>query len=270
MSEIQHTQNIPQTLGLIGFGEVGHEISRAYENGFLPGYRLVALLTRNKPKTTIPEDARWLPDLNDFLKAGLNVVVEAASADAVKVYANTILRTGPDLITLSAAAFADSVFEAEIHETLVTSPGRLIIPSGAIGGLDAVSSAMTGGVKRVVLTQRKPPTSLLPAEEARQIRSSKLLSEGTAREAALKFPKNANIAAALGIAGPGMDNVIVRVVADPRVSRNTAELNVEGEFGCMRVVLENEPSRNMRTSRLTSMAIIATLVRRTAKLICPA
>ena len=91
MSEINHTLDTPQTLGLIGFGEVGHEISRAYENGFLPGYRLVAVLTRNKPKARIPEEARWLPDLNDFLKAGLNVVVEAANADAVKVYANTIL-----------------------------------------------------------------------------------------------------------------------------------------------------------------------------------
>ena len=90
------------------------------------------------------------------------------------------------------------------------------------------------------------------------------------RFVALDLLKNANIAATLGIAGPGMDNVIVRVIADPRVSKNTAELNVEGKFGCMRVVLENEPSSNMRTSRLTSMAIIATLVRRTAKLICPA
>lgn len=171
---------------------------------------------------------------------------------------------------LSISALADTDFEKRVRETLVSSPGRLIIPSGAIGGLDAVSSAMTGGVTRVVLTQRKPPASLMSAEEAGQLTSSRTLSEGTAREAALKFPKNANIAAALGIAGPGMDNVIVRVVADPDVSRNTAELHVEGEFGSLRVVLENEPTQNMRTSRLTGMAIIATLARRTAKIVCPA
>ena len=75
---------------------------------------------------------------------------------------------------------------------------------------------------------------------------------------------------ALGIAGPGMDNVVVRVIADPAVSRNTAELDMEGGFGSMRLVLENEPSANARTSRLTGMAIVATLERRAAKLICPA
>ncbi len=257
-------------IGLIGFGEIGRQITTALSENQLANYRLGAVMTRRIPQAELPVGCVWTKNLEDFLDNDLDIVVEAASVEAVESYADTILAAGLDLMILSVAALADVNFETRLRTVMDTATGRIYIPSGAIGGLDAVSSAMTGGVSRVILTQRKPPASLLSPEEASTVKSARLLSEGTAREAALKFPKNSNIAAALGLAGPGMDKVIVRVIVDPEVSQNTLELEVDGAFGHMQIRQENVPAGNMRTSLLTGMSVVAALNRRAATMVCPA
>jgi aspartate dehydrogenase len=96
------------------------------------------------------------------------------------------------------------------------------------------------------------------------------IRSGTAREIALKFPKTSNIAAALALSGPGLDNVIVQIVADPEAVQNSVNLIVEGDFGKLNLDLFNQPTANLRTSKLAYMSVIAALERRVGNVICPA
>jgi len=259
-----------ERVAIIGYGAIGSEIGKGLESGAVPNHRLLAIMTRSPPESSLGKAVHWTAKLDELLALAPDIVIEAAGAEVLRAVAIPVLRSGVDLMALSVAAFANRDFQRESEAALTATDARLFIPSGAMAGLDAISAAMSAGVTRVAMTQRKPPAALLSPEEARNVTAEMVLSQGSAREAALKLPKNSNIAAALALCGPGLDNVTVRVVADPSVTRNTMELLAEGVFGTLFVKLENEPTDNKRTSRLTAMSVIASLKRRTGKFICPA
>jgi aspartate dehydrogenase len=117
---------------------------------------------------------------------------------------------------------------------------------------------------------RKPPRGLLPIEGAAEVErlgQPRELYRGPAREAALRFPENVNVAAAISLAGLGLDRTTVRIVADPTVVRNTHEIEARGNFGELRVVLQNIPSENPKTGRLTAMSMIKALRNLTAPVV---
>jgi len=256
----------PLRVGLIGFGAIGRRLAEAIVAGDAGRCELGAVLVRRPERIADDVTGRLgcmvTGDAADFLATRLDLVVEVAGHDALKSYAEDILRQGKDLLLISVGALADPHFEARLRRAAHDFGQRVYLATGAIAGLDAISAAAVGGLDSVTHSIRKPPAGLLPPEEIAAVQASgqsRVLYEGPAREAALRFPENVNVAAAVSLAGIGLDKTIVRVVADPTVVRNTHEIEVLGEFGELRIVLQNIPTENPKTGRLTAMSMIKAL-----------
>lgn len=197
----------------------------------------------------------------------LDLVIEAASQDAVRQYASKVLEAGKDLMIMSVGALVDSALTEEIRRGAHSAGKKIYIPSGAIAGIDGVKAAVIGRVNHVTLTTRKPPTGLIDDPNFKQNRVNsneleepKVIYEGPALEACRLFPANVNIAATLSLAGIGPKKTKVRIVADPTIERNIHEINVKGEFGELRICAENVPSPdNPKTSYLAALSAIVTL-----------
>src|SRR5262249_57742614 len=131
-----------------------------------------------------------------------------------------VLRAGIDLLMVSVGALADPSVERAILASACAGGGRAIVVSGAIGGLDALAAAAVGGLTSVTHITRKPARALLSPDEAAILTEPRELFCGTAREGALRFPESINVAAAVSLAGIGLDRTEVRVLADPTIERN--------------------------------------------------
>ena len=267
----QATENL--RVGLIGYGSIGRKLGEAVLRGEAGRCELAAVLVRRPGKVTGGEQPPPCPvtsDAADFLATAMDLVIEAAGHDALKSYAEDVLRQGKDLLVISVGAFADAGFQQRVERAAHDYGGRLYLATGAIAGLDAIAAAAVGGLESVIHSVRKPPRGLLPpgeAAEAERSGEARELYNGPARQAAIQFPENVNVAAAVSLAGLGLDRTTVRVVADPGVTRNTHEIEARGEFGELRVLLQNVPSENPKTGRLTAMSVIKALRNLTAPIV---
>ena len=184
-------------------------------------------------------------------------MVELAGHAALRCYGPPILRAGVDLMLVSVGALAEPSVEQAIVEAACAGRSRAIVVSGAIGGLDAIAAASVGGLTRVTHTTRKPARALLSTSEAAELREPRELFRGSAREGALRFPESINVAAAVSLAGIGLDRTEVCVIADPNVDRNLHEVVAQGEFGELRFEIGNIPTDdNPRTGRLVAMSVV--------------
>ena len=251
-------------IGLIGFGAIAREVAEAIHDGRAGHARLVSVLVRS-PEKVEPELAgrlgcRFTADAADFIDSQMDLVVEAAGHDALRAYAEPILRAGKDLMVIAVGAFADRDLWERVNRLAHERGRRVYVVSGAIAGLDAIGAAALGELTEVTHFIRKAPRSILPPGEADEVQRSgqaKELFAGTAREAAPLFPENVNVAAAVSLAGAGLDRTQVRVVADPALTRNMHEVVAKGYFGELRVLLQNIPTEaNPKTGRLTAMSMI--------------
>jgi aspartate dehydrogenase len=184
-----------------------------------------------------------------------------------------ILSRGIDLVSVSSGALAD----AALHDRLVAAArgghAQLRVVSGAIGALDALSSASIGKLLQVTYRGRKPPQGWRgsPAESKLDLDA---LSEaavhfnGSARDAALEYPKNANVAASVALAGVGFDDTTVELIADPGIERNTHEIVAEGDFGRFEFRIEGKSlPGNPRSSAITAMSVVREILRPTSRLV---
>jgi aspartate dehydrogenase len=220
----------------------------------------------NKPRPGC--HVRLCTRIEDLLARKPEVVVEAAGHAALRCHGPTVLRAGIDLLILAVGALAEPDTERAIVAAAEDGRSHAIIVSGGIGGLDAIASASAGHLRRVTHFTRKPSRALLPPDEASTLREPRELFAGSAREGALKFPESINVAAAVSLAGLGLDATEVRVVADPALERNRHEVVAEGDFGRLRFEIENVPTDdNPRTGRLVAMSVVQALRRRQARLI---
>lgn len=197
----------------------------------------------------------------DFLKPEefpeLDLVVEAASQEAVREYAEKIVSMGHNLMVMSVGAFVDLELFERLRKLAKSKKVRIILPSGAVAGLDGIKSASVGKIEEVTLTSTKPPKGLNLDVDKKTI-----VFEGPAAEAVKKYPKNVNVAATLSLVGIGFDKTQVRIVADPEISRNQHEIHVRGEFGEMRATVQNVPSpQNPKTSYLAALAAVSAIRR---------
>jgi aspartate dehydrogenase len=263
------------TVGIIGFGAIGREVAEAIVDGRAGHAKLVAVLVRS-PEKVEPGLAerlgcRFTADAADFLDGRLDLVVEAAGHDALRAYAEPVLRANKDLMLVAVGAFADGDFQERVSRLAHERGRRVYVVSGAIAGLDAIGAAALGVLSEVTHFIRKAPRSILPPGQAEAVQRSgqpKELFAGTAREAAPLFPENVNVAAAVSLAGAGLDRTFVRVVADPSVTRNTHEVVARGDFGELRVLLQNIPTEaNPKTGRLTAMSLIKAIRNLTAPVV---
>lgn len=250
----------PLRLGFIGYGTAARQLVRGLGEGKGGTAALTAALVRRQP-TDPPEGVLLTTDRDRFLAEPLDLVVELAGQDAVRQHAEAVLRAGKDLLIISIGALSDDELYERLCRAAQEHGARLLLPSGAIGGLDAISSAALGGLDEVTITTRKPPAALQTDTERDAWLSSSqtepvLLYEGATREAVRLFPANVNVAAALSLAGVGFDRTFIRIFADPTVSRNTHEVLARGWFGELRFTIMNIPTENPKTGRITALSVL--------------
>lgn len=195
------------------------------------------------------------------------LVVEAAGHGALAEHGVAALRQGSDLLVASIGALADPALHARLVEAAGapgSGRGRMLLPAGALAGIDALAAAREGGLDRVVYTARKPPATLGAADPARET----VMLEGNAREAALAFPKSSNVAATIALAGIGFERTEVRVIADPAVAANVHIVAAEGAFGRFEIRIEGRPlPDNPRSSSLTAMSLLRAIRNRGAAVV---
>lgn len=266
---------------LFGLGSIGSTILQASMDGTLEILQVIAAYDSD---ATLANDL-WnhynqqfdlLSWPLEFTKMDeVELVIEAASPEAVEEICIPSLRAGKILVTLSTGAFVQNPrLLEEAFEASQRYEGRLLIPSGAIAGLDGVRAAKIAGIEQAVLTTIKPPAALegAPFIVENQIDLSAftekgLIFQGTALEAVKAFPRNINVAAAFSLAGIGPARTQVRVFVDPVAQRNQHEIMIESPAGKIRATTLNVPSpRNPKTSYLAILSALATVNRITQRI----
>jgi len=248
-------------IGLIGTGNMANIIARRIPKNTkiacvydVDASRAENFAKKNSCEFLRPEDFK-----------NLNLVIEAASQQAVKQHAKQILSNGMNLMIMSIGALADENLLHEIKTEAEKNNVKIITPSGAIAGVDALKAAAQAGIDNVTLTTTKPPKGLTGVKyledkgiDALKLSEKTVVYEGLAGEAVRLFPKNVNVAATLSLAGIGFQKTKVRIIADPEAKRNTHELYAKGEFGELRARVDNLPSPdNPKTSYLAALSAIS-------------
>ncbi|HEX9182838.1 MAG TPA: aspartate dehydrogenase [Burkholderiales bacterium] len=258
-------------IALLGGGTIARLVLEHLKDGTLPGIEVVAVCGRAAgSRGAALAHAHGVPYVvgrGALLAAQPQAVVEAASHDAVREHLVGILSAGVGVVVLSAGALADDALRAAAEQAARRSGALLYVPSGGIGGLDALKAACIAGVDSVSIRVAKPPAAWkkIPYVEDQRVdldalRAPRVLFEGPAREGVPHFPQNVNIAAVLSLAGIGFDRTRLEVVADPALSRNTHTIRVSGKSGDITVVLENVPSPdNPKTAWLACYSALAAL-----------
>ncbi|HEV8437802.1 MAG TPA: aspartate dehydrogenase [Methylomirabilota bacterium] len=245
-------------VGIVGMGVIGTHIAKAIENG-IRGIALAGVNVRTATKA----GAYPVFPLDELIRRS-DLVIEAATQAALRDFGPAVLRAGKHLMVLSVGGLVGLLEEwARLAET---HGCRILIPSGAIAGLDGVKGAREGAITSVTMETRKPPRGLAGApyiEERRidleAIREETLIFEGPATEAVTAFPANVNVVAALSLAGIGPERTRIKIFAVPGQARNQHRITIEGEFGSLRLEIENIPSENPRTGKLSYLSAIAML-----------
>jgi aspartate dehydrogenase len=252
-------------VGVVGLGAIGRPVCQALDAG-IQGLALVAATARDRER-----GERFLKTLSspptfmdlEGLVAAADLVIEASTQEHLAEIAPKALAAGRDLVVLSCGGLLgrdDWVALARARNC------RILVPSAAIAGLDGVKGARLGTVTAVTMETRKPPRGLEGAPWIAQqkidlgsITAETLIFEGSASEACRGFPANVNVVAALSLAGIGPERTRIRIYAVPGLTTNQHRIRVEGEFGRLAVEVENVPSENPRTGRLSYLSTIALL-----------
>lgn len=258
-------------IALLGGGTIARLVLQQARQGALPGIDVVALAGRSASSRAAALarefGIEYLPRADALLALRPDAVLEAASHDAVRQHLVALLDAGIDVVLLSAGALVDDALRRDAEAASARTGALLYVPSGGIGGLDALKTACLAGVDEASIQVAKPPAAWkgIPYVEARGIDLDRLagpltLFEGPAREGVPHFPQNVNIAAVLSLAGIGLDRTSLKVVADPALTLNTHTIRVSGRCGRFTVVLENVPAPdNPKTSWLACYSGLAAL-----------
>ena len=249
-----------------GFGTIGKAVGRRLDRG-IEGLGLAAVSARDTtraaaamadfahPAPIVPLARLW---------EAADIVVECAPAAVLRDIAEPALGQGRVVMVLSCGALLDNF---DLVKLARQHGGRILVPTGALLGLDAVAAAAEGEVVRVHMITRKPPGGLVGAPYLEQhgitvdrLDAPKRVFAGNAREAARGFPANVNVAAALALAGIGPERTTIEIWADPNVTRNIHKIEVEAEAARFSMQIENVPStENPKTGRLTALSVVAAL-----------
>ena len=245
-------------IGLIGKGAIANYVSAALEKR---GHSVGAILLR--PERVMENPALYVGAVQD-LPNDLDLMIDCAGHSALIAYGADILLRGLDLITVSVGALADQQLYDHLKSAALQSNAKMHIASGAIGALDCLQSARVGRLDSVTYVGRKPPNGWRgsPAEQVLDLDAltggAKMHFQGTARAAARAYPKNANVAAAVALAGIGFDDTQVQLIADADVTENIHEIEAAGEFGSFRFQISGQSlPDNPRSSALAAMSVLS-------------
>ncbi len=244
-------------IGIIGDGAIAH-----YVRAHLSSVHVA--LVRRKISSDISKlrvtEASSIPPDTDLM-------IDCAGHAALAQHGPDILRRGIDLVTVSLGALADDQLYAALESSAKSGGSQLHLASGAIGALDCLRAAQVGGLESVTYTGRKPPQGWIgsPAENCLDLSamtSAAAHFEGNARDAAITYPKNANVAAAVALAGIGFEQTKVQLIADPSVTANIHEVSAFGSFGSFSFRVEGRAlPDNPKSSALAAMSAVAAIQR---------
>lgn len=252
-------------IGIAGLGAVGRVLARRLADG-IPGLALAAIAARDPAKAKAWLDGERIAcpviSLAD-LPRHADLAVECAPPALLEQICRPMLEAGKKVMVLSAGALLP---RPDLIELAKARGGQIIVPTGALLGLDAVTAAAEGKIQSVRMTTRKPPNGLAGAAyliankiSVEDLNGPKRVFSGTAREAAAGFPENVNVVAALSLASIGPDRVMIEIWADPGIARNCHQIEVEADSARFSFSIENVPSENPKTGRITALSVIAAL-----------
>ncbi len=259
-------KNADLRIAIAGLGAIGRELAQTLDGGGLPGCRLVAVSARDQAKAhaflrELQGEVKLLA-LADLAEVA-DIVVECAPAQLLPEILKPVIAAGKKAVVLSVGALLEHM---DLIEKARATGAQIMVPTGALIGLDAVTAAAEGKIHSVKMVTRKPPRGLqgAPLLEEQEIDISNLaepllLYDGSARNAAKDFPANLNVAIALSLAGLGPDQTKLQVWADPGVVRNTHTIEVDADSASFSMTIQNIPSENPKTGRITAKSVIALL-----------
>lgn len=258
-------------VGIIGGGTIARLFLEHIKRGDLGDAQVVAIAGRSDASRGKPlaqeYGVAFVTDFDGLLAQRPDVVVEAASHGAVRDYAEKLLGRSVAVIVLSGGALCDDALRARLERAAQTSGALLYVPSGGIGGLDALKAACIAGVDEVTIAVTKPAAAWKGIAYVETLgvdldglRGPCVLFEGSAREGVPHFPANVNIAAVLSMAGIGFDKTRLKVIADPALRYNTHFIEIKGKTGNISIKLENVPAPdNPKTAWLACYSALAAL-----------
>ena len=257
---------MPDTrVAIAGLGAIGRVLARRLADG-VPGIALACVAARDESKARDWLKAQKIDcpvvPLEDFPKHA-DLAVECAPASMLDRICRPMLEAGKTVMVLSCGALLP---KPELVDLAKAHGGRILVPTGALLGLDAVAAAAEGTIHSVRMTTRKPPNGLVGAPylvkndiSLEGLNTAKRVFSGTAREAAAGFPANVNVAAALSLAGIGADRTMIDIWADPAVERNCHSIEVDSDSARFTLSIENIPSENPKTGKNVALSVIAAL-----------
>ncbi len=254
------------TVGIGSFGTIGRQVAGVLDRGEIPGLSLGLVSANDKPRAAERMAALEtpVPIVGLAELAACDVVLECAPAEVFEEVAVAAIEAGKIFIPTSVGALLPRM---HLVDRAKETGARIIVPTGALLGLDAVRAAAEGTIHSVTMVTRKPPGGLKGAPHLEKnnisvdgLNEPKLVFEGSAREGAIGFPANVNVAAALSLAGIGPDETSLQIWADPTVDRNTHHIEVESDSARFALDIATIPTEeNPKTGKITALSVIACL-----------
>ena len=254
----------------IGFGAINSRVADLLKQR-RAAVEIVGVATKDDPveRGRIPSGVPFLGSPAELAALNPDLVVEAAGRAAIDMWAPAALAAAGSMVIASTSAFCDDALLPRLAAIAEDNNSRILVPSGAIGGIDALAGAATLGLDSVVHQIVKPPVAWkgTPAEKLLDLATlseRKVFFSGTAREAASQYPQNANATVVTSLAGIGLDKTLVELVADPGVTLNGHNITAIGAFGRMSLRLENNPlATNPKSSELTALSLVRLIEQQT-------
>jgi aspartate dehydrogenase len=252
-------------VAIAGLGPIGTRLAKALDEG-IDGLQLAAVSSAN-----IEKHRGWIDRLSnrpatlpiEALADAADIVVECAPSRLVRTIVAPVVSRGKTAVVLSVGALLEN---EDLIALAKEKGGQIVVPTGALIGLDAMTAAAVGTIHSVQMVTRKPLKGLEGAPyliehkiDIADITTPLKIFDGTAREAARGFPANLNVAVALSLAGIGADRTRVEIWADPTVTRNTHRIEVDADSARFSMTIENIPSENPKTGLITALSVIACL-----------
>jgi aspartate dehydrogenase len=272
-----------QRIGVIGYGPVAQAVLRnlapyqTKEGKDGKSVEVLAVLLRpgwnakERPKPPVP--ARFLDDVDELMSLRPDLVIECAGQGAVAQYAERVVGAGTDFMTISMGAFTDDALFKRVQAAAQRTGAQIIIPAGAVGALDVLAAVRHEGIDSVLFRSTKPPKAWVGTAAEKAIDLSKVSEavcffKGSAREAASAYPQNANVAAAVALAGAGFERTTIELVADPAAGGNRNEIVAEGSFGRFEIrMLGKTRPEAPRTSISAPLSIVRGVLNRSAGIV---
>jgi len=268
-AEPEHGPRRRVRAAILGYGAIGAEVAAQAQTapGIDIAYVLVRAARRAALQDHLPRGTSAINDMSEITEP-VEVVLEAAGHTALRDHGADILARGMDLCVASVGALADDGLYAALREAARHGGARLELLPGAIGGIDAVAAAGREGLSELRYTGRKPPAAWAgsPAEDLCDLiglTSPCVFFDGSARDAARLFPKNANVVATVALAGLGLDATRAQLIADPGAAGNSHRIEAHGPLVRFDFTTQGSPlPANPKSSALTAMSALRALKNR--------